>query len=78
MASRRHYVEDLSKVFVGEIVLSNGKIEYTRPYSTKGAARGQITYNLRDRDLFYDGKPLYNPHVVSTRVLVPTGWEEAK
>lgn len=75
MASKL-YVESLDKVFVGEINLSDGTTEYTRANTTKGAARGQVTYGVGDRADLFMGKPIRRPYVTSTRVLVATKWEE--
>ncbi len=75
---RKLYVEDMSRVFVGEINLSDGTTEYTRAYTTKGAARAQVTRLTGDRAETFMGKPIRRPYVTSTRVLVATKWEEVK
>ncbi len=72
------YVQSLDSVFVGVIDVSNGTTEFTRAYSTVGAARAQVPRIVGDRADKFMGKTIRHPHVTDSRVMVATKWEEVK
>lgn len=63
-------------VFAVEIDLSNGRTEKYGPYPSAKGARAQRTYWVGDRADKFMGQYVRKPHVVNSRVLVATKWEE--